>query len=51
MTYNALLGKRKDDFEEWAKQEYPELWARLESKGRRMTMTGPVFELVRTTEA
>ncbi|KAK3360127.1 hypothetical protein B0T25DRAFT_448735 [Lasiosphaeria hispida] len=49
VTYNALPGeRRKKMFEDWAKQEYPEIWARLETtKGRTKTMTGSKFNITR----
>jgi len=31
---------QKDDFEDWAKEEYPEIWARLLTKGRRKSVEG-----------
>ncbi|KAL2255814.1 hypothetical protein VTK26DRAFT_2674 [Humicola hyalothermophila] len=52
VTYNALPGpNRKARFEEWAKGEYPELWAQLERTGRRETITGTKFNIVRKLEA
>lgn len=34
--YNALPGSQlQEEFEEWASQEYPEIWARLHKKGRK----------------
>lgn len=52
VTYNALmpLGAKKQ-FEEWAREEYPETWARLESKGRRKTMEGDVFNIAQEMKA
>lgn len=36
LAYNALPGLYlQEEFEGWAKQEYPEIWARLLEKGRR----------------
>jgi len=52
VTYNALPGiAAKEDFEKWARDEYPEIWARLESKGRRKTMFGELFNIARNMEA
>jgi hypothetical protein len=52
VTYNALPGTtRKKQFEEWARSEYPEIWAQLENKGRRETIMGTKFNIVRTMEA
>ncbi|KAK0614139.1 hypothetical protein B0T14DRAFT_437805 [Immersiella caudata] len=51
ITYNALPGPAKVHFEEWAKEEYPEIWARLESKGRKKTIDGDMFNIVRNLEA
>jgi hypothetical protein len=51
VTFNALPPPAKEPFEEWAKEEYPEIWARLKSKGRKMTMEGEMFNIVRTFEA
>lgn len=52
IVYNALPGSsRKDAFEEWAKAEYPELWRQLERKGRRETLAGTKFNIVRNLEA
>ncbi|KAK1754672.1 hypothetical protein QBC47DRAFT_384596 [Echria macrotheca] len=52
IVYNALvIPGLNEKFEEWAKREYPELWARLLAKGRRLTLDGPKFNIVRTFEA
>lgn len=53
VTYNALLGKHfKDEFATWAKEEYPEEWARLESKGTHDAgLEGPRFNITRPFEA
>ncbi|KAK3684856.1 hypothetical protein B0T22DRAFT_428191 [Podospora appendiculata] len=52
ITYNALPGvERQELFEEWAKEEYPEIWVRLERKGRRETVAGRKFRLERTMQA
>lgn len=52
VTFNAFQGPKSQHlFEEWAKEEYPELWAKLESKGRRKTLNGPKFDIVRNMEA
>ncbi|KAL2020946.1 hypothetical protein VTK56DRAFT_7833 [Thermocarpiscus australiensis] len=52
VTYNALPGEsRKDQFEEWARAEYPEIWAQLESKGRKETVMGTKFNIVRHMQA
>ncbi|KAK5658532.1 hypothetical protein OQA88_1924 [Cercophora sp. LCS_1] len=52
VTYNAFQGPKSQLlFEEWAKEEYPELWAKLVSKGRRKTLNGPKFNIVRNMEA
>ncbi|CAM1500814.1 Fc.00g099760.m01.CDS01 [Cosmosporella sp. VM-42] len=38
VAYNALPGQQlQQDFQNWAKMRYPEAWAELEKKGRRMT--------------
>jgi uncharacterized protein YdaT len=44
------LGAKKK-FEEWAREEYPEIWARLESKGRKKTMEGDAFNIAREMKA
>ena len=52
VVYNALPMKgHKDAFEQWAKEEYPELWERLEKRRRKTTMSGPRFDIVRQFEA
>ncbi|KAL0465531.1 complex I intermediate-associated protein CIA84 [Neurospora intermedia] len=53
LTYNALPDPvSKDEFAAWAKEEYPEEWARLESKGQKETeFQGPVFNITRLFEA
>ncbi|KAK4168864.1 complex I intermediate-associated protein 84, mitochondrial [Cladorrhinum sp. PSN259] len=54
VTYNALPGQpKKDAFEKWAREEYPEVWERMEERfGRRMeTIKGKMFEIVRGFEA
>ncbi|KAK3327837.1 hypothetical protein B0T19DRAFT_175339 [Cercophora scortea] len=52
ITYNALPGvERQAEFEEWAKDEYPEIWVRLERKGRKETVSGRRFRLERTMQA
>ncbi|KXX79313.1 Complex I intermediate-associated protein 84, mitochondrial [Madurella mycetomatis] len=52
VTYNALPGtQRKRYFEDWAKAEYPEIWAQLENKGRKETIAGTKFNIVRTMKA
>ncbi|KAK4131318.1 hypothetical protein BT67DRAFT_464353 [Trichocladium antarcticum] len=52
VVYNALPGDHKKDcFEEWARAEYPEIWAQLESKGRKETLAGSQFNIVRNLQA
>ncbi|KAK0638711.1 hypothetical protein B0T16DRAFT_229744 [Cercophora newfieldiana] len=51
VTYNALPAPAKPMFEDWGREEYPEVWARLESKGRKKTMMGDEFKIVRNMEA
>lgn len=52
VTYNALPGEtKKQQFEEWASAEYPEIWAQLESKGRKETIRGTKFNIVRNMRA
>ena len=52
VTHNALPGRtRKEMFEEWAKHEYPEIWGRLESMGRKKMIGGDMFNIVREMEA
>ena len=53
VTYNALADTySKDEFAAWAKEEYPEEWARLESKGQKPSQfSGPVFNITRQFEA
>lgn len=53
IAYNALPGQnQKDEFEDWAKEEYPEIWARLVTKGRKKTVEGmDKFNLVRDIKA
>lgn len=53
IAYNALPGQNlKDDFEAWAKEEYPEIWARLITRGKRKSVEGlDRFNLVRELKA
>lgn len=52
ITYNALPSQtRKDMFEEWARDEYPDLWARLEAKGRRHKLGAMPFNIDRNMMA
>ncbi|KAK4452320.1 complex I intermediate-associated protein 84, mitochondrial [Podospora aff. communis PSN243] len=51
VTFNALPPPAKEPFEVWAKEEYPKIWARLKSKGRKTTMEGDMFNIERTFEA
>ncbi len=52
VTYNALPSDNsKGHFEEWARTEYPEVWAQLESKGRKETLAGTKFNIVRNLQA
>lgn len=37
IAYNALPGQKlQSDFQSWAKMQFPEQWALLEKKGKRM---------------
>jgi hypothetical protein len=52
VTYNALPGEgKKEQFEAWARTEYPDIWAQLEKKGRKETLRGPKFNIVRDMKA
>ncbi|KAK4248814.1 hypothetical protein C7999DRAFT_13263 [Corynascus novoguineensis] len=52
VAYNALPGEsRKEQFEAWARAEYPDIWAQLEKKGRRETLRGTRFNIVRDMKA
>lgn len=52
VTYNALPGiEKKDQFEAWARSEYPDIWAQLEKKGRTETIMGRKFNIVREMKA
>ncbi|KAL1847406.1 hypothetical protein VTK73DRAFT_10350 [Phialemonium thermophilum] len=53
VVYNALPGQNlKECFEEWAKEEYPEIWKRLVSKGRKRTAEGlEMFKVSRELKA
>ncbi|KAK4122342.1 hypothetical protein N657DRAFT_500119 [Parathielavia appendiculata] len=52
VTYNALPGSsKKDQFEAWARAEYPDIWAQLEKKGRKETIMGTKFNIVRDMKA
>lgn len=52
VTYNALPGEgKKEQFEAWARTEYPEIWAQLETKGRKETLRGTKFNIVRDMKA
>ena len=52
VTYNALPSEdSKAIFEEFARAEYPEIWAQLERKGRRETIEGIKFNIVREMHA
>lgn len=43
---------QKDEFEDWAKEEYPEIWTRLVKKGRKRTIEGMCkFNLPRELKA
>ena len=40
-VYNGLPANEfKDEFELWAKAEYPDVWARLVKKGRKTNLEG-----------
>ncbi|KAL2159723.1 hypothetical protein VTH06DRAFT_2292 [Thermothelomyces fergusii] len=52
VAYNALPGdSRKEQFEAWARAEYPDIWAQLEKKGRKETLRGTKFNIVRDMRA
>lgn len=52
VTYNALPGEdSKAVFEEFARTEYPDIWAQLERKGRWETIEGMKFNIVREMRA
>jgi hypothetical protein len=42
----------QEDFETWAKDEYPDIWARLVKRGRKETIDGlSKFKLARELKA
>lgn len=47
--YNATPGdERKDEIEEWAKERFPKVWAKLEKVGQWTTKEGRrLFKIVR----
>ncbi|KAL1836289.1 hypothetical protein VTJ49DRAFT_5335 [Mycothermus thermophilus] len=52
VTYNALpRNDQKEQFEAWARAEYPDIWAQLEKKGRKETIMGRKFNIVRDMKA
>ena len=52
IVFNALPnGERKKSFKEWATEEYPELWARLQTKGYKLTIQGRKYNIERNFEA
>ncbi|KAM7208703.1 complex I intermediate-associated protein 84, mitochondrial [Naviculisporaceae sp. PSN 640] len=53
IAFNGLppVEETKTKFEQWAKEEYPELWARLGTKGRKETISGTKFRIERKFEA
>jgi hypothetical protein len=52
VAYNALPGsERKEEFEAFARAEYPDIWAQLEKKGRKETLRGTKFNIVRDMKA
>ncbi|KAL2264839.1 hypothetical protein VTJ83DRAFT_7349 [Remersonia thermophila] len=52
VTYNALPREdQKEQFETWARAEYPDIWAQLEKKGRKETIMGTKFNIVRDMKA
>ncbi|KAK4191542.1 complex I intermediate-associated protein 84, mitochondrial [Podospora australis] len=52
VTYNALpMPRLKDEFEEWGREEYPELWTELEAKGKTETIDGTKYKVERRFEA
>ncbi|KAK3325805.1 hypothetical protein B0H66DRAFT_139008 [Apodospora peruviana] len=52
VAYNALpVEELKAELEQWVKAEYPELWTQLEAKGRKFTIYGTRFNIVRNLRA
>jgi hypothetical protein len=52
VAYNALPSAgRKEQFEAWARAEYPDVWAQLEKKGRKETLNGTKFNIDRDLKA
>ncbi len=52
VVYNALPEPELQlRFEEWAKAEYPEVWAQLEKQGRKETIRGTKFSITREMKA
>lgn len=52
VAYNALPGaEHKEQFEAWARTEHPDIWAQLEKKGRKETIMGTKFNIVRDMKA
>ncbi|KAK4241325.1 hypothetical protein C8A03DRAFT_12409 [Achaetomium macrosporum] len=52
VAYNALPSEgRKEQFEAWARAEYPDIWAQLEKKGRKETLMGTKFNIDREMKA
>ncbi|KAK4144158.1 uncharacterized protein C8A04DRAFT_11709 [Dichotomopilus funicola] len=52
VPYNALpWANVKDQFETWARAEYPDIWAQLEKKGRKQTIQGTKFNIRRDMRA
>lgn len=42
----------KEEYEQWAKREYPDMWARLAKKGRKTSLEGLTrLNIVRNLEA
>ncbi|KAM7213050.1 complex I intermediate-associated protein 84, mitochondrial [Rhypophila decipiens] len=52
IAFNALPAEElKTRFKQWATTEYPELWARLETKGCKQTLRGTMYNVERNFEA
>ncbi|KAK3373336.1 hypothetical protein B0T24DRAFT_622846 [Lasiosphaeria ovina] len=52
VTYNALREyDKKEEFEAWAKDEFPDVWASLARRGVQVTLSGPKFKIQRPIEA
>ncbi|KAK0635651.1 putative complex I protein [Bombardia bombarda] len=52
IVYNALQWHdKRQNFVDFVKEEYPELWTQLESKGQTMKLSGSMFNIERNMKA